>query len=157
MEYPDGNPGVFPADPETPEGEFRLLFGDTTAENYNPPAFGGTQRSYVYFSDNEITAFLAMSNGSISRGIGFAYAQLAGAAAMEAKSVKDYDLTVDLTKRSGELRALSQWWFDRADDEDDADGNGDVFDLIDLSGPGDIIPEGLLPVYGRISVPGRIR
>lgn len=154
-QYPAGNPGQYPLDPATDVGQVRLLFGDTISTAYSPEV--EDHQNYEYFSDAEIESFLALADGSQTRAIGFAWVQLSGAAALESKSVKDYDLSVDLTKRAADLRATAQFWFDRADAEDDADGNGDIFDMHNLVGPCDIIPEGLIPEYGRHYTTGRIR
>lgn len=157
-EYPEGNPGAHPLDPESEVGVFRLLFGDSNSTPYDPtePGF----QNYTFFSDAEIEGFLSLGGdgpGRISRAIGYAYLQLAGSAAMESTMVKDFDLTVDRTKRAADLRALAQFWFDRADDEDDHDGGGDIFDMFDLGGEQDVIPEGTVPVFGRYYTTGRIR
>lgn len=116
MEWPDGNPGIYPPDLASPVGQFRALTGDLNAEEYDPPVEG--IRNYEMFSDAEIEAYLSQSEGSISRAIGFAYLYLAGQAAKESLTVRDYDLQVDSTKRAADLRAIAEMWFGRADDED---------------------------------------
>lgn len=145
-EYPNGNPGFAPLIATSDVGRFRLLFGDTEFEPYDPEA--GGYGNYKFFSDDQIEAFLA-SGGTDTRAIGFAYLNLAGAAAVESRSVKDHDLAVDLTKRSSDLRAIAQGWFERADAEDDADGNGDIFEVFDMVTSIDPIAEGTMPIYGR--------
>lgn len=153
--HPEGNPGIAPLDANTEVGQFRLLFGDTQYSEYTPVVTG--IGNYETFSDAEIQAFLAQSPGNMLRSVGFAYMQLAGAAAHVAKSVKDYDLSVDLTKRPAEYRALAQFWFDRADEADDAAGGSDFFDVFDLGTDAlEIIPEAMIPEYGRYYVRGRI-
>lgn len=155
-QFPEGNPGLTPLDSASEVGQIRLLFGDTQSTPYDPPVTG--QGNYTYFSDEEVSAFLAQSGGSATRAIGFAYISLAGAAAMESKSITDIDLRVDLTKRAADLRATAQLWLERADAEDDADGTNDFFDVFDLGGPDDLelIPEAMIPEYGRYYVKGRI-
>lgn len=87
--------------------------------------------------------------GSVNRAIGFYYFSLAGAAAKSAKQIKDYDLQVDTTKRSADLRALGQWWFDRADD-DDLISAEEGFEIVPTgTSGGDFISEGTIPVWGR--------
>lgn len=152
-EYPNGNPGEYPLDPASEVGQYRLIFGDTNAEEYDPAVPG--QRTYTYFSDAEITAMLAQA-GTTTRAVAYGYLKLASAAAVESKSVKDYDLQIDLTKRAADLRATAQVWFERADDEDDADGNADIFDLVDLAGTSDPIAEGTMAIYGRTYTWGRL-
>lgn len=153
--FPQGNPGAVPLDPETEIGAFRLLFGDTQWTAYDPNVPG--EGDYNYFSDAEIQALLAQGAGSDNRAIGFAYLKLSGAAAMQAKSVKDFDLSVDLTKRAGELAKVAQLWFERADSIDDAGGESDFFDVVGFDEDDELIPEGVIPEYGRYYVRGRIR
>lgn len=130
--FPSGNPGVAPPDLTSDVGQFRALVGDLQYEAYDPPepGFG----NYEKFSDAEITAYITAGGGSIPRGIGFAYLYLAGQAAMQSASVKDYDLQIDETKRAGDLRAIAQFWFDRADEDDDASGANDIFETFDMVG-----------------------
>lgn len=106
------NRGVVPPNPSTKVGEFRLLIGDTSYVDLEPPepGFG----NYKMFSDDEIEVFLTTSD-SIEGSIAFAYLQLAGAAALEAKSIQDMDLKIDTTARAKELRALALMWQDKAD------------------------------------------
>jgi len=122
------NRGIAPPDPNTEIGQFRFTFGDTEYTELDPPEAG--YGNYTYWSDAEIQAFLARSDDSITRAIGYAYLNLAASAARESKFVKDYDLQVDLTKRSADLRAIAQLYFDQADDEDDNAGLGEYFDLV---------------------------
>lgn len=106
------NPGVAPLDPTSEVGKFRLMIGDTEYVPLDPPepGFG----DYTLFSDAEIEVFLEQGEGPEEAAY-FAYLQLAGSAALEAKSVKDFDLQVDLSKRAQELRLIAQMWRDRAD------------------------------------------
>ena len=145
--FPDGNPGLYPPEPDTPVGQFRLTYGDVYSEPYTPVVPG--VQNYKELSDAEIEAFLAQpTNESIPRAIGLYVLSLATRAALEAKTVKDYDLQLDNTKRSGELRAAAQLWFDRADAEDIEAGLGDIFEIY---GPGcdDFAPEGSPAQWGR--------
>jgi len=57
-----------------------------------------------------------------------AYLQLAGNAALSAKSVKDFDLSIDNTKTPAELRLLAQFWKDEANAL-----AADVFEMFDVS------------------------
>ena len=121
MEWPDGNPGIYPPDFSTDVGKFRVLANDVEAEEYDPPVEG--LRNYGKFSDAEIEALLAQADGSPTRAVGFYYLQLASEAALQSKSIKDHDLSVDLTKRAADLRELALLWFGRADDEDATAGS----------------------------------
>jgi hypothetical protein len=153
--YPEGNPGVFPLDPETPVGQFRVLYGDVYSTPYDPvePGF----QNYEELSDAEISGFLAQGNDSVKRAIGYYYLSLSGTAAKEAKSVKDYDLSVDLTKRAADLRATAQVWFDHANADDDA-SQEDAFEIVPTGlTTGEWIPEGAIGEWGRRYTLGRWR
>ena len=141
------NKGIAPPELDTPVGQFRALVGDVTSVPLTPPDPGFGE--YEKFSDVEIEGYLAQGEGSISRAVGFSYLYLAGQAAMESTSVKDYDLSVDLTKRAGDLRATAQMWFDRADKED-SDASDEGFSIVPTGRRGGgFIPEGALPIWGR--------
>lgn len=120
------NPGAYPLDPTTDVGRLRAIIGDTQSEPYDPPRPG--VQNYAMYSDSELEAFLIQADGDVSGGAYFVYLQMATAAAMESKSVKDLDLSIDLTKRSGDLRAIAALWKDRWDD---AIGAGDIFEVFD--------------------------
>jgi len=154
-EFPEGNPGEFPLDPTSNVGKFRLVYGDTQSTPYDPvePGF----QNYTELSDAEIEAFLTTGGDSINRAIGYYYLSLAGQAALISKSVKDYDLTVDNTKRPAELRALAQWWFDQADNDDSISAE-EGFEIVPTGTSSDsFIPEGTIPIWGRKYVWSRFR
>lgn len=145
--YPEGNPGAYPVDPLTDVGQFRLAFGDVYSSPYDPvePGF----QDYTELSDAEIEQFISLGADSIPRAIGFYYLSLSGAAAKESKSVKDYDLSVNLEKRAADLRATAQIWFDRADAIDDASAE-DSFDIVPTGQRnGEFIAEGSIAQWGR--------
>lgn len=146
--YPDGNPGIYPPDPETSVGRFRYLYGDTLAEPYNPDEPG--YRNFTELSDSEIETYLATSGDSVLRALSRYYIALAGRAASESKSVKDYDLQVDLTKRSADLLKVAAMWASQADEEDMAAGNDEWVDIVDTgTSGGEFIPELAIPQWGR--------
>ena len=146
--YPGDNDGLVPLDPATPVGQFRIMVGDTTAEAYDPPVAG--RGNYTMFSDLEIEGFIAASGDNLYRAVGFSYLTLAGQAAMESKSVKDFDLSIDLTKRATDLRLIADTWFGRADDQDAY--LEDAFFIAPLGDVCDPIPEGMMPRWGRYAV-----
>lgn len=146
--YPSGNPGEYPVQLASDIGIFRALVGDLESTPYDPVE-DGFQNFYM-FSDADIEGFIGAGEGSVTRGVGFAYLALAGRAALEAKSVKDMDLTVDTTKRPAELRLIAQGWFDRANAEDSA--NADEFVVAPLGDRCDPVPEGMMPRWGRVAV-----
>ncbi len=122
------NPGVYPLDPTSNVGKFRLLYGDTVSVPLVPPVAG--QQDYTTFSDAEIEQFLASGGDSINRSVGYAYLQAAGVAAFSSKSVKDYDLAVDLTKRAEDLRKMAQFYFDLAGEDDAMTGAAEAFLIV---------------------------
>jgi len=149
------NRGVTPPDFESPVGLFRASYPDLTYVALDPPEAG--YGDYVELSDLEIEGFLALGGGSINRGIGHYYIQLSGQAALRSKSLKDYDLAVDLTKRAADLRATAQFYFGLADDEDALAGDGDWLEIVPTGqSNGGVIPEATIPQYGRFYTWGRI-
>lgn len=145
--YPEGNPGAWPLDPATTVGQFRVLYGDITSEPYVPaqPGF----QNYEELSDTEIEGFLAQGGDAPGRAIGYLYLAMAGQAAKESRSIKDYDLQVDLTKRAADLRAIAQMWFDRGDSDDLIAGE-DAFEIVPTgTSRGGFIPEASPVIYGR--------
>jgi hypothetical protein len=145
--YPEGNPGIYPIDPLTAVGQFRLAEGDVYSSPYSPvePGF----QNYGELSDAEIEGYLALSADNVPRGIGMYYLSLSGQAAKRSKTVKDYDLAVNLEKRAADLRATAQIWFDRAD-ANDALSAEDAFEIVPTGVTGgDWIAEGTSPIWGR--------
>lgn len=153
--FPEGNPGAYPVDLTSNVGKFRALVGDLNSTPYIPtePGF----QNFDKFSDAEIEAYLAQAGDSINRAIGFSYLYLAGQAAMESRSIKDYDLLVDNTKRAADLRAIAQFWFDQADGEEVIAGE-EAFEIVPTgTRSGAFIPEASIPIYGRKYTMGRWR
>ena len=119
------NKGIAPPDPATPVGQMRALLGDLAYTELDPPGVGFG--NYVKFSDFEIETFLASSD-SQAGAMYLAYMSLAAGAALESRSVKDLDISVDLTKRATDLRLIAQMWKDQADAQ-----AADVFELFDTT------------------------
>lgn len=124
------NTGVAPYDPETLVGQVRVLTGDVT---YGTPSGGFAE--YELFSDAEIEAFLVVGEDNILRASGYAYSALAARASVDAKLIKDFDLSVDLRARSAQLQATADGFFKQADDKDVRDGVLDVFELANTGRP----------------------
>lgn len=124
--YPAGNPGIYPIDATTLVGQFRNGYGDTISVPYSPTQAGF--QDYENYSDDEITQFLTLGGDSINRAIGYAYLQESGAAAREGKSVQDYDLKIDLTKRAADLMKLAQFYFNLGL----LDGESSFFDIVEI-------------------------
>lgn len=144
--FPDGNPGAHPLDPTSPVGRFRILYGDTDSEPYDP-VVTGTQ-NYQELSDAEIEGFISQGGDSIPRGIGYLYIALAGQAAKQSKVVQDQDLRVDLTKRAADLRAIADVWFGSADNDDLVNAE-EAFEIVPTGSREGFIPEGTRPIFGR--------
>lgn len=120
------NIGVSPLDPNTPTGKVRLTIGDVTATNV-ADGLG----EYSYFSDDEIAQFLVAGGDSPTRAVGYGYLAWAGQAAAEALAIKDFDLSVDYSKRAEALRKTAEMYFGLADGEDVATGGAEEFLIVD--------------------------
>jgi len=122
--YPDGNPGEYPITAGTDIATLRALLADTVSVAYAPAEAG--YQNYTYFSDDELDAFLTLAGDSVIGAAGYAYISLAASAAAVAMSIKDFDLAVDTTKRSGEYRALGEMYLKMAG----LDGTPDFFEIV---------------------------
>lgn len=116
------NSGVAPYDPATNVGKVRIITGDVV---YGPISGGVAQ--YEMFSDVEIQAFLVESSDDVLRAAGYGYLALSGRASLQAKTVKDYDLSIDLKAVAAELRKQADDLFKRADEKDARD---DGFEIV---------------------------
>lgn len=130
-----------------------MLTNDTQYDEYEPvePGVG----NFSTWSDAVIEAYIESSPDNMPRAVGFAILGLALTAAKESKTVKDYDLQVDLSKRSADLRATATQWFTRADAQDRA--AADIFEVFDTFGTGEFIPEASPAEWGREYGVGRWR
>lgn len=117
------NSGVAPYDPSTLVGKVRVITGDVV---YGTPSGGFAE--YEMFSDEEIEAFLVEAEDNVLRAAAYGYLALSGRASLQAKTVKDYDLSVDLKAVAAELRKQADDLFKRADEKDGRDGVSDVFE-----------------------------
>lgn len=122
------NVGNTPPDYNSPTGKFRLLVQDVVATDLVPAVTG--QGQYTMFSDDEIAGYLSIYPTSLFRAVGTAYKSLAARAALEAKIVKDFDLQVDLTKKSAALNDAADAFFARANDDDLLSGARSTFDVV---------------------------
>lgn len=152
--YPEGNPGEYPLDPTSATGQFRLVYGDTHSTAYDPVEPG--YQNYDELSDEEIEGYLLAGGDSTARAIGYYYLRLSGKAALASKSIKDYDLQVDTSKRASQLADIAAQWFARADEDDILDGSADIFEVFDTIPGEEVIPELTIPIYGRYYTTGRI-
>lgn len=122
------NRGITPPDPTTDVGLFRLASGDVESEPLNPaePGYG----DYALWSDDQITAFLTLSGGSVARAISKGYIQLA--AATDAEAIKTDDLSYIGKEEVEKWERLAAYWTTQADLE--GDGPDDIFDLVVVGG-----------------------
>ena len=118
------NTGVAPYDPTTLVGKVRVVTGDVI---YGTPAGGVAE--YEMFSDSDINAFLVTAEDNVLRAAGFGFMSLAARASLNSKTIKDYDLSIDLKALADSLRKQAQEFFKQADDKDKRDGVSDVFEL----------------------------
>lgn len=120
------NRGIAPPDLSTDTGMFRLYVNDQQYTALDPvePGYG----DYTSLSDAEIEAFLAQGRDSLYRGLAEYHRTLANQASLESKTVKDYDLQVDLRTQYKALMEVASMWAARADEEDGVDGLNDIFD-----------------------------
>lgn len=145
--FPEGNPGVYPVDLTSKVGQFRALTGDLNSTPYDP-AYPGFQ-NFLKFSDAEIEGYLAQGGDSVARAIGYSYLYLAGQAALESKTIKDYDLQIDKTKRATDLTNIAKLWFSQADGEEVIAGE-EAFEIVTTgTRGGPFILEGTIPIWGR--------
>lgn len=141
------NLGVSPPDLSTNVGKFRLNTNDTVWTELDPPVIG--MGDYTHSSDEEIEAYLAQGDDSLSRSLGYYFQYLAGQAALTATNIADHDLKVQTEKRAELLAKVADQWFNRADMEDDANGVNDLFDAFIFGSDRHVrVPEAApIPVY----------
>lgn len=118
------NIGVAPYDPTTLVGKVRVTTGDVI---YGAITAG--EAEYEMFSDEDIEAFLVASEDNILRAAGFGFMSLAARASLNSKTVKDYDLSIDLKSLADSLRKQANEFFNQADAADARLGVADVFEL----------------------------
>ena len=116
------NSGVYPLDTTTNVGKTRLALGDTISVAFDPVQVG--LQNYTLFSDAELEFFLSNGGDSPTRASGWAFLSLAGAAAQQAESIKDYDLAVDRRQKAEQLRLQAAEYFRLADQADAAGTTG---------------------------------
>ena len=128
------NVGVAPPQYNTQVGRIRAVLGDTSYTELDPAIPG--KGSYAYFGDAEIEAFLELSDDLLEGALAMAFNSLATSAAIEAKSVQDFDLKISTEKRATELRLLAKDWGDKA-----AALQGDFFEMLDITSEEPCTPE----------------
>lgn len=112
-------------------GQLRTLVGDTSSIPLEPdePGFA----DYATWGDDALAAALAAQSGSQLRAAGTLYLQLAGEYALQGRSIKTDDLTLDTKGRGNDLRLIAQSFFEQADAADGAAVN-DFFQIVPFAG-----------------------
>jgi hypothetical protein len=96
------NPGVSPVDFESDIGKVRVLLGDTEATGVNQG-----MGNYLYFSDDEIEAFLSMYGDNVKLAAARAMEVIASSQALLLKSWSSDDLTVNGDRIAESLRKIA--------------------------------------------------
>lgn len=117
------NIGAFPLEPESNITAFRILAGDAVATPTETPGGG----IFELWSDDDIRLYLELYPDNTHRAISAAYRALAGQAAVIAQMSKDYDTTLDNTKRSAQLHAVADFHAAEADKLDAVGDNAPEF------------------------------
>ena len=141
------NLGASPVDFGLPVGQVRALLGDTDAINVS-----GGEGEYMWFSDDEITAFLALYDTNPKRAAARALITVAGSQALLLKKWSADDLHVDGAAIAESLRKLAK---DLVDEADAGDASIDIFVQSTPGGTVEYIPEGIpipIPKIGRTAV-----
>lgn len=119
------NIGIAPPEYTEAVGRLRALLGDTTYEELDPPVPG--KGTYELFSDDVLNSFLSLSEESVVGAAYYATLQLANKAAKDSRMVKDFDLQVDLTKKSADYARLANTF--------KAQWDGEAQDIFELEMP----------------------
>ena len=96
------NTGVAPPDYTTDVGKVRALLGDT-----DPTNVAAGEGTYMYFSDDEIGAFLTMYGDNAKLAAARCLETIAGSQALLLKSWSSDDLTVNGDRIAESLRKLA--------------------------------------------------
>jgi|GEM_PF-1028729 hypothetical protein len=96
------NTGVAPPDFTTDVGKVRVLLGDT-----DPTDVAASSGTYMYFSDDEIGAFLTMYGDNVKLAAARCLETIAASQALLLKSWSSDDLTVNGDKIAESLRKLA--------------------------------------------------
>jgi hypothetical protein len=96
------NDGVAPPDYTTDVGKVRVLLGDT-----DPTDVSDGEGTYMYFSDDEIAAFLTMYGDNVKLAAARCLETIASSQALLLKSWSSDDLTVNGDRIAESLRKLA--------------------------------------------------
>lgn len=123
------NQGVAPPNFETPVGVVRLNVGDTDPKNIS-----GGMGEYAFFSDAEITAFIAQRGGSPLRAAASIIRRIAGSQALLLKKFTSADLAVDGPAITAALLKSADAIEKEADADDQRTGE-EAFLIVPTGGP----------------------
>lgn len=118
------NTGVAPVNLTTNVGRVRVLLGDT-----DPTNVAGGFGDYLYFSDDELTAVLAMYDNNPKLAAARCLETIAGSQALLLKSWSSDDLAVRGDAIAEALRKLAKQFRD----EVTADASSDSFEIVPFS------------------------
>jgi hypothetical protein len=105
--------------------KMRILIPDSET------VFDGT----TLFTDDELTNYVEVANGSVLRGAGYAMLAISNSEAMISKVIKTQDLMTNGAQVAEAMRKNAQVLFDRADKEDEMAGEFYI-DIVDgFGGP----------------------
>jgi len=96
------NPGISPVDFDSDTGKVRVLLGDTVATDVTM-GIG----EYLYFSDDEIEAFLSLYGDNVKLAAARAMEVIASSQALLLKSWSSDDLTVNGDRIAESLRKIA--------------------------------------------------
>lgn len=138
------NIGVYPFNPASLVGNVRVLIGDTDPTQIDPPL--GISGSYLFYSDTEIEAILALYGDDPRLAAARMLISIAGSQALLLKKWSTDDLSVDGAAIAEALRKLAK------DLRDEVAAGVAMEDIFEISYPGsnaDVLwPEGFAFDYG---------
>jgi len=127
--------GVYPVNYFTSVGQTRLLIPDTAVD---------TVFDFI-FSDEQITALLALFNGNVKRAAAQAKDIIATDQLLLVRVVRTDDLSVDGAKVAAELREQAKSLRAQADKDDE----GELLDYFAIVFPDRAVYPEAVPVWGR--------
>lgn len=139
------NEGIYPINPDAPEGALRLSLGDTAfteiGPDPTPPAVRPEPRtvSYANFSDEKLAQLMLDSDGSILRAKAYAYAELSAMVSHLSVTIKTNDLSYSGKDGAEALLKLAEYWSTEADKQDDLSSD-DAFEIVGYPGRDDENP-----------------
>jgi hypothetical protein len=144
------NVGNTPPDFTIPLGQLRGLIGDFEAIPLVPPVLG--QGEYMWFGDDVLQGFLNVYNDNPRRAAAQALRTIASSQALLLKKWSADDLSVDGPAISEALRRLAGELDSQVDNEQ---STVDIFELVELGGTVEYLPEFIYPPTNSVVIYGR--